>query len=88
LRRHSIDAIIGGEASDNAAIIRSIMTGQEQGAYRDVVLANAGACIYMGGAAVTLAEGVQQAAAMIDSGKALAKLEQLIQTTGELGHVS
>ncbi|MBD3918803.1 anthranilate phosphoribosyltransferase [Paenibacillus sp. PR3] len=88
LRRHSIDAIIGGEASDNAAIIRSIMTGQEQGAYRDVVLANAGACIYMGGAVNSLSEGVQQAAAMIDSGKALAKLEQLIQTTGELGHVS
>ncbi|PWW05543.1 anthranilate phosphoribosyltransferase [Paenibacillus cellulosilyticus] len=88
LRRHSIDAIIGGEASENAAIIRSIFTGQEQGAYRDVVLANAGACIYMGGAVATLTEGVQQAAAMIDSGKALAKLEQLIQTTGELGHVS
>ncbi|GFN30655.1 anthranilate phosphoribosyltransferase [Paenibacillus curdlanolyticus] len=88
LRRHTLDEIIGGDPSVNASIIHSIFDGEERGAYRDIVLANAGACIYVGGGADTLVEGVQRAADMIDSGAAKAKLEQLIQTTGELSHVS
>ena len=38
----------------NAAIIRSIFSGEQRGAYRDIVLANAGACIYVGGLAASL----------------------------------
>ncbi|EFM09761.1 anthranilate phosphoribosyltransferase [Paenibacillus curdlanolyticus YK9] len=88
LKRHSLDAIIGGDSAENASIIRSIFDGKEKGAYRDVVLANAGACIYVGGQVDSLVEGVERAVAIIDSGAAKVKLEQLIQTTGELGHVS
>ena len=72
----------------NASIIHGIFAGNERGAYRDIVLANAGACIYVGGAAATLRDGVELAATMIDSGKAAAKLQQLIATTGEVAHVS
>ncbi|MDQ6418224.1 anthranilate phosphoribosyltransferase [Paenibacillus sp. LHD-117] len=88
LRRHPIGDVKGGEPAVNANIIRSIFGGEERGAYRDIVLANAGACIYVGGLASTLKEGVALAAEVIDSGKAKVKLQELIQTTGELTHVS
>ncbi|WP_183598704.1 anthranilate phosphoribosyltransferase [Paenibacillus phyllosphaerae] len=88
LAERPLSEVIGGDAHVNAAIIRSIFSGEEQGAYRDIVLANAGACIYVGGGADSLREGVAAAAMIIDSGKARQKLEQLIVTTGEVAHVS
>lgn len=81
LQVHPMDAILGGDAKENAAIIGSVLRG-EKSAYRDIVLANAGACIYVSGLADSLKEGVQQAAHAIDSGLAQAKLEQLIIRTG------
>ncbi|MFC4302844.1 anthranilate phosphoribosyltransferase [Cohnella boryungensis] len=83
----SLRAVQGGNAMENAHIIRRVLGG-EKSAYRDVVLANAGACIYVAGRAESLKEGVQQAAATIDSGLAGDKLQQWIATTGELSHVS
>lgn len=79
--------ILGGDAQENAAIIGSVLRG-ERSAYRDIVLANAGACIYVSGLADSLAEGVQRAAGAIDSGLAQSKLEQLISRTGEMSYVS
>lgn len=87
LQVHPMEAILGGDAQENAAIIGSVLRG-EKSAYRDIVLANAGACIYVAGLADSLKEGVQQAAHAIDSGLAQAKLEQLIIRTGELSYVS
>jgi anthranilate phosphoribosyltransferase len=88
LRRWPLEAISGGSPSDNAAIIRRIFSGEEQGAYRDIVLLNAGACIYVGDKAQSLEEGVETARRIIDGGAAAAKLQQLIRKTGELSHVS
>lgn len=88
LSSYPLSDVLGGDAAANAQIIREVLRGDRLGAYRDVVLANAGACIYVGGGADTLHEGVAAAAAQIDSGKAIAKLEQLIQKTGESVHVS
>jgi len=83
-----LGAVAGGDAAANAAIIRRVLAG-EQGPYRDVVLANAGACIYVAGRADSLRDGVRVAAETIDSGKAERKLAQWIATTGELStHVS
>lgn len=67
----------GGTPEENAAITRSILMG-EQGPKRQAVLLNAGAALYIGGKADSMQEGVQLAAELIDSGKALAVLEQLI----------
>ncbi|WP_186438197.1 anthranilate phosphoribosyltransferase [Cohnella terricola] len=83
----SLKAVQGGNAVENAHIIRRVLGG-EKSAYRDVVLANAGACIYVAGRAASLADGVKAAAATIDSGLAEDKLLQWIATTGELSHVS
>ncbi|MBP1999547.1 anthranilate phosphoribosyltransferase [Paenibacillus shirakamiensis] len=87
LTLYPIDDVIGGDAAQNAGIIRNILQGQK-GPYRDVVLANTGACIYVSGLAESIREGVIMAAEAIDSGKAQMKLEQLIQTTGEINYVS
>ncbi|MEF2244965.1 anthranilate phosphoribosyltransferase [Paenibacillus sp. IITD108] len=88
LRRYSIQDVIGGDAGENAGLITEVFTGQRRDAYRDIVLANAGACIYVGGKADTLQAGVEIAAEVIDSGKASEKLQELIVRTGELNHVS
>lgn len=87
LQTVSLGEVKGGDAVVNAAIIRRVLGG-ERGAYREVVLANAGACIYVSGRADTLADGVALAARTIDSGAALRKLEQWIETTGEVSYVS
>lgn len=87
LRTYPLEAMIGGDPETNAEIVRRVLQG-ERGAHRDVVLANAGACVYVAGLADTIRDGVTIAADAIDSGKAYAKLQQLIQTTGELSYVS
>ena len=58
--------------------------GGEAGPRRDLVLLNAGAAIYVGGRAEDLGEGVEKAAAAIDSGAARELLERLVATTNEL----
>ncbi|MBW4838911.1 MAG: anthranilate phosphoribosyltransferase [Paenibacillaceae bacterium] len=87
LRTYPLEAMIGGDPQTNAEIVRHVLQGAP-GAHRDVVLANAGACVYVAGLADNIREGVAIAAEAIDSGKAFNKLEQLIQTTEELSYVS
>ncbi len=76
----SADALKGGDADTNAAILRAVLSG-ESGPARDIVVLNAAPALVAGGAAETIASGVKQAQAAIDSGAALEKLEQLIQRT-------
>lgn len=83
LKTVPLGEVQGGDAAENAAIIRRVLGG-ERSAYREVVLANAGACLYVAGRAETLASGVELAARTIDSGAALDKLKQWIATTGEV----
>jgi len=80
---HSLDEIRGGNAADNARIARAVLSG-ENGARAEIVLANAGAALYVAGAAPTIRDGVAQARQAIASGKAMQKLEQLIAVTREL----
>lgn len=87
LKAYPLSDVVGGDAHTNADIIRSVFKGA-RGACRDIVLANAGACFYVTGRCRTLQEGVKLAAAVIDSGKALEKLTQLVQFTGEVRNVS
>lgn len=84
---HPLEDVLGGGPEENAAIIRSVLAGDKT-PYRDIVLANAGACIYVAGLVDSLADGVRKAAETIDSGDAARKLEQLIAVTEELKHVS
>lgn len=73
-------AIQGGDAALNAQIMLQVLQG-EKGPYRDVVLLNAAATLYVGGAAGRLCDGVRLAADVIDTGKAMRKLNALREFT-------
>ena len=75
--------LLGGTPPQNAEILRNVLNG-ERSARRDVVLLNAAAGIYIGGMSGSLAEAVTTAAAVIDSGRALGKLDQLISFSRDL----
>jgi anthranilate phosphoribosyltransferase len=75
--RASIGDLRGGDREENARIIRAILDG-EPGPRRDIVLMNASAALVVGARARDLKEGVALAAQSIDSGKAHAKLDDLI----------
>jgi len=76
-----IEAVAGGSPEENAADLEAILTGEERGPKRDLILANAGAAIYVAGEADSLEAGVEAAAAAIDSGDAAAKLDALREST-------
>jgi len=69
--------VAGGTPEANAADLEAILTSEEQGAKRDLILANAGAAIYVAGEADSLTDGVEAAAKAIDDGGAEAKLDAL-----------
>ncbi len=77
------DAVGAADPSQSAAIARSVMAG-DAGAERSLVVANAGAAIYVGGAADSVAAGVRLAEATIDSGAARDALERFVARTQEL----
>lgn len=70
----------GGTPKENAEITRAILNGQP-GPKREAVLLNAGAALYIGQKADSLKEGVELAARLIDSKKALETLEELISVS-------
>jgi anthranilate phosphoribosyltransferase len=82
LPKASPSALLGGDAHENARIIRKILGG-EHGAPRDVVLLNAGAGLMIAGLAPSVQEGIARAATAIDSGAAAKTLDRLIAMSTE-----
>jgi anthranilate phosphoribosyltransferase len=76
LPRASTDQLTGGSPPENAAITESVLGGAG-GPRRDVVVLNAGAALQVAGRVEALREGIELAAATIDSGSASALLERL-----------
>ncbi|WP_227353681.1 anthranilate phosphoribosyltransferase [Haladaptatus salinisoli] len=68
--RHDVAAVAGGTPAENASDLRGIVEGGVNGAKRDIVLANAGAAVYVSGRATSLEDGVERARRAIDSGRA------------------
>ncbi|USG63505.1 anthranilate phosphoribosyltransferase [Brevibacillus ruminantium] len=87
LRRHSLDDLRGGDAVENAEIIKGVYHG-ERGAARDIVLLNAGAILYLADRVSSIQQGVMKAAELIDDGIVLEKLEQFRKVAGGLTHAS
>ena len=77
LARAPVDAVAGGSPEENAADLEGILRGDVTGAKRDIILANAGAAIYVAGEADSLEDGVEVARQAIDSGAAGEKLAGL-----------
>ena len=80
LQRCTKQDLVGGTPEENAEITRKILAG-EKGPKRDAVLMNAGAALYIGGKAESLADGIKLAAELIDSGKATETLNRLIEVS-------
>jgi len=80
MKRSSLSEILGGDAMENAAIIREVLAGK-QSARRDVVLLNAAAALVVAGRTDRLHDAIPLAAGSIDSGAAKATLDGLVNFT-------
>ena len=81
LKTASREEIVGGTPEENAQTTRDILAGKITGAKRDIVLMNAGAGLFIAGKAESLKDGVRLAAELIDSGKALEKIKEMIEVS-------
>lgn len=82
-KKADIKNIEGGDAAENADIIRQILDGKK-GPKRDIVLINASAAFVAAGYAKDFKEGIKLSEETIYSGKAKNKLEELIEFTNSL----
>src|SRR5712691_1337888 len=80
VQRAPPEGLRGGDAAENAAMLRGVLRG-EDGARRQSVMLNAGAALAAAGVCEGIAEGVSLAAKAIDSGAALDRLERLAKTS-------
>ncbi|MCC8099392.1 MAG: anthranilate phosphoribosyltransferase [Clostridiales bacterium] len=78
LTRAQKSDVVGGDPAYNAQVARDILSGKERGPKRDIVLMNAGCGLYIADKAPSIPDGVKLAAELIDSGKAIAKLDEFI----------
>ncbi len=83
IQRAPIDEILGGDARQNAEIIRHVLS-DGGGTRQDVVLLNAAAGVVVGGKAKNMQEGVQLARESVRSGSAMACLQKLVEFTQRL----
>lgn len=81
LPRGTKEEIVGGTAQENADVTKGILNGSITGSKRNIVLLNAGCALYTIGKVASVQDGVSLAAEMIDSGKALEKLQELVTFT-------
>jgi anthranilate phosphoribosyltransferase len=87
LTRAPAGSLRGGDARENARIIEGVLEGV-RGPARDIVLLNAGASLFIAGAAASVDEGIRLAARAIDRGEArrtLARVIAISHTPGEGG---
>jgi anthranilate phosphoribosyltransferase len=87
LRRCTLEELRGGDAYENATIIREVFAGK-RGAARDIILLNAGAILYLADRVSTIEAGVIRAAELIDDGEVLRKLEHIRKVAGGLTNAS
>lgn len=77
LSRCKPEDLAGGDRALNAAILSSVLKGEEKGPKRDIILANGAAALLVGGVVSNLKDGVEKVADILDSGAAYELLEKL-----------
>lgn len=87
LRRCELKELIGGTPGENAQITRDILAGVLKGPKRDAVVLNAALSLYLGIDDCSVAECVKMANEIIDSGRALRKLNEFVAATNEAGEM-
>jgi anthranilate phosphoribosyltransferase len=81
LSRQPIEDVAGGDVAYNAEIARAVLRGGGGISRHQIVIANAGAALYVAGLAPTIRDGVTLAFDSIASGRAYQKMDQLIGAT-------
>ncbi len=82
LARATVEHLAGGASvAENAEILLHILRGKDRGPHRDIVCLNAAGVLRVAGIEESLDDGMERAAALIDSGAALSVLEQLKEFT-------
>jgi anthranilate phosphoribosyltransferase len=80
IQRRALEDISGGDAAENAALVREVLSGKKS-ARRDVVILNSAAALVAAGRADHLRDAIPFAVESIDSGAAAGKLEALAKFT-------
>ena len=80
----ALDELKGGDAAHNAALARELLAGGGRPALRDAVAVNAGAALYVAGAAPDIAAGYRRACTVLADGSAAAKLDEVVAATADL----
>jgi anthranilate phosphoribosyltransferase len=83
IERCDPEELRGGDPAANAAAVRRVLSGEDQGGHRSAIVLNAAGGIAAAGHAENLREGIARARAAIDSGAASERLEQLVAFTQE-----
>lgn len=81
IRTVAIDELRGGDAKANAKLVRDIISGDEKGPKRDIVLLNAAAAIIVGRLAENFEDAIETAKKSVSSGKAVECLNNMIEIT-------
>ena len=84
IKRQPLEAIIGGDGVENAQILRNIFDGRATEAQRDIVLINAANAFIVDGKARDIRDGLEMAREAILSGRANAKLAQIVEVSSKL----
>jgi anthranilate phosphoribosyltransferase len=79
----TVEDLAGGDPGENARIVRDLLAGAT-GPRRDATLFTAAAVLHVGGHVAGLGDGLERAAAAIDSGAAAALLDRLAARSAEL----
>jgi anthranilate phosphoribosyltransferase len=86
MKTAALETIVGGDAKENAEIVRNVLDG-EKSPKRDMVLLNASAAFVAAGLCENFKEGIKIAEDAIDSGKARQKLDNLVELSQQCGAV-
>ena len=84
IKKMPLKAILGGEAKENAHILRKIFEGESTDAQRDIVLINAAASLMVDGVARDMQDGLEMAREAIRNARAKKKLRQIIEVSNKL----
>jgi len=84
IKKMPLKAILGGEAKENAHILRKIFDGESSDAQRDIVLINAAASLMVDGVARDMQDGLEMAREAIRNSRAKKKLRQIIEVSNKL----
>ena len=84
IKKMPLKAIVGGDAKENAHILRKIFEGESTDAQRDIVLINAAASLMVDGVARDMQDGLEMAREAIRNARAKKKLRQIIEVSNKL----